>query len=59
MSDLKTEFKPSYLQTNDADTPEKTAEERSFQFDNFITKNASIQRGFSYDSEKSPKLRPI
>ena len=53
MSDLKTEFKPSYLQTNDVDTPEKTLEERTFQFDNFITKNASIQRGFSYDSEKA------
>ena len=53
MSDLKAEFKPSYLQTNDVDAPEKTLEERTFQFDNFITKNASIQRGFSYDSEKA------
>ena len=53
MSDLKTEFKLSYLQTNDVDTPEKTSEERAFQFDNFITKNASIKRGFSYDSEKA------
>ena len=53
MSDLKTEFKPSYLQTNDVDAPEKTLEERAFQFDNFITKNQAIQRGFSYDSEKA------
>ena len=53
MSDLKAEFKPSYLQTNDADAPEKTSGERAFQFDNFITKNQAIQRGFSYDSEKA------
>ena len=53
LSDLKTEFKPSYLQTNDVDNPEKILEERTFQFDKFITKNASIKRGFSYDSEKA------
>ena len=53
MSDLKTDFQSSNLQTNDVDSPEKTSEERAFQFDNFITKNASIQRSFSYDSEKA------
>ena len=53
LSDFKTEFKPSYLQTNDVDTSEKTSQERTFQFDDFITKNESIQRGFSYDSEKA------
>ena len=53
LSDLKTEFKPSYLQTNDVDAPEKTLEERTFQFENFIIQNATIHRDFAYDSEKA------
>ena len=56
LSDLKAGFKRSSLQTNDVNTPEKTSEERAFQFDNFITKNASIQRSLSYDSEKARNL---